>query len=215
MTSPRPDDHLEPGAIPAGAGFEMIMPSTWRMLELDPARRDRSIQSMLRDTLGRADQLAELRREALNAYRRALAGAARMGGFFAATYAENVEGKPLTASLLAFLGMMPLDEAGRPVDLDTTLEGLATPSGGEEILDAPTLVGDLRVGPGVRVRARVTGDVGGAGGRRPPVDVVRFFVPVPDWDRMLVMAFSTPMLYASDAFASVFDHMAASARWRR
>lgn len=54
----------------------------------------------------------------------------------------------------------------------------------------------------------------GTDGREPLSETVQFFVPLPEAHRMLVLAFSTPMLQLADAYAPLFDAMAESARWR-
>ncbi len=189
----------------------MIVPTSWHTIDMNPARRGRSIERMARSALGRSDQLASLRRSAVLAYREAMAGVAKMGGFLAATYYETAGKKPLSASALAFLGKAPLAEDGEKLGVPGMSAVLAGPCPDEVLTEGPKEV-PLRVGPAVRTRARVTGHLDGS--RPVTVDLVRYFVPIPACDDMLVMAFSTPTLYASDAFAVLFDQMAASAQWR-
>jgi len=201
-----------PGPTLRDAEFAMVMPATWRMLDLRPATRDGSIQRMVREAFGRADQLASLRRSASQEIGQALTAATSAGCFFAATYDELVGGKPLSATALAFLGLSPLGPDGPTTDIEAMVSMLGGRADGEERSEGPTVV-TLTLGDAVRTRARVRDQLAGAG-TVSTVDVVRYFVPMPTWDRLLVMAFSTPMLYAADAMAELFDQMAQSARWR-
>lgn len=123
---------------------------------------------------------------------------------------------PLAASLLAFLVPLPLGEDGQPVGADEVATRLSLPTAEneDEELHEPPAVVDLPVGRAVRVRARGRAGVTASNGEEPPVDAVRFYVPVPEWDRLFVLAFSTPSLPAADAFADLFDVMAQTARWK-
>lgn len=194
------------------AEFAMVMPASWRMLDLRPESRDRSIQRMVRDAFGRSDRLASLRRSAAQEIGQAVTAARGAGCFFAATYEELVGGKPLSATALAFLGLSPSGPDGPVSDVGTIVTMLGEPASGEQVSEGPEVV-TLALGDAVRTRARVREQVQGAD-RFSTADVVRYFVPMPSWDRLLVMAFSTPMLYAADAMAELFDQMAQGARWR-
>jgi hypothetical protein len=196
------------------ARFSLVLPTTWRMIDMDPATRDRSVERMVRTAVGRADRLATMRRWAVRAYREVLAGAADAGAFFAATYGEEIGGRPLSASLLAFLVQCPLGADANPIGVAEMAGELAAGANDERLAEAPRLV-DLPVGTAVRTRARVGAGFTGSDGREPDVDVVRFFVPVTEWATMLVIAFSTPVLPAADAFAELFDQLATTARWRQ
>ena len=190
----------------------MVMPSAWRMIDLNPATRDRSIQRMIREALGRSDELASLRRSAAQELGKAVEAATSAGCFFAATYEELVGGWPLSATALAFLGLSPSGPDGPATDAETLLTLLGSPSSGEEPVDDARVV-TLALGDAARTRVRLSDQVEGAE-TVSTVDVVRYFIPVAAWDRLLVMAFSTPMLYAADAMAELFDQMALGARWR-
>ena len=198
---------------PDVAGFAMVLPTNWELLDLDPRTRDRSVQRMVRRALGTADHLARLRHEAVVAYRRMLADAEDHGAFLAASVSEHVEGAVLAASVLAFLVPLPRDDDGTPMaSVEEMAATLSQPAEDERGLEVSIV--ELAVGPAVRVRALVRSDLTGSDGRHPEVQMVRFFVPVPELEGMLVMAFSTPSLFAADAFAELFDALARSASWR-
>jgi hypothetical protein len=195
------------------ARFSLALPNTWATLDLDPGTRNQSIDRLVRAALGTSDALAQLRRSAVTLYRTTLADAAEAGAFFAATLSQIIEGRPLTASALAFLGQLPLNLEGDPMAAEEMVPVLGNPGTGETLAEAPRLV-ELPIGGAVRLRGRMGAGMTGSDGREPLVDVTRFFVPAPAWGLMLVMAFSTPILPASDAFAELFDQLARTARWR-
>jgi hypothetical protein len=180
---------------------------------LDPRTRGRSIDRTVRQVIGGADQLALYRRWATLAYRQMIDDATEAGAFFAANYAEEIAGRPVAASLLVFLGELPLSRTGGPIGLEEMVADLGQPGLGEEMLDPPRLV-DLRVGEAVRVRGRTEAEPPESSGRQATVDVTRFFVPKQQWDRLLVISFSTAMLALSDVLADLFDRVAQSVRWQ-
>jgi hypothetical protein len=89
---------------------------------------------------------------------------------------------------------------------------LAAADNGDDVVQPPMLI-ELPVGTAARIRSRTAPGMAASDGTEPLVDGVRFFVPVAAWDLMLVLAFSTPSLPASDAFADLFDLLAQTARW--
>jgi hypothetical protein len=200
-------------ADPASVRFSLVLPATWTVLDLDPKSRNRSIERMIRHAVGTADRLASFRRSAVTLYRRVLSDAADAGAFFAATLAQTVGDRPLTGSALAFLGLLPRGADGEPMTPDDMVAVLASPGAGEVLGEGPDLI-ELPIGRAVRVRGRTGSGLTGTDGREPPIDVTRFFIPIPSWDMMLVMAFSTPILPAADAFAELFDQLALTARWQ-
>lgn len=198
---------------PDGAGFAIVLPTNWELLDLDPRTRDRSVQRMVTRGLGKADHLARLRHEAVVAYRRMLVDAEDNGAFLAANVSETVAGTVLAASVLAFFVPLPRGEDGTPMSgVEEMSVALGQPAEGERALEVSIV--ELAVGRAVRVRALARSELTGSDGRHPEVQVVRFFVPAPDLGGMLVMAFSTPSLFAADAFAELFDALARSASWR-
>ena len=209
-----PHEAARPGVTPAPQPERMsiILPAAWKVIDLDPATRDRSLKRLIRQAVGSADSLAVYRRWAERAYRSMITEATESGAFFAATYDEQVAGRPLSASLLVFIGRLPLDDGGSPVTVEEMVRILAEPGAGEATVEPPTVV-ELGMGTAARSRVRIVSEVPESD-RTVPVDLTRFFLPRPDWDRLLVMAFSTAILPASDALAELFDQIALGARWR-
>ena len=209
-----PGGTVQPGVTPSPYPERMsiILPAAWKVIDLDPATRDRSMKRLIRQAVGSADSLAVYRRWAERAYRSMITEATESGAFFAATYDEQIAGRPLSASLLVFIGRLPLGAHGAPVTVDEMVRTLAEPGPGETAVQPPTVV-ELGLGPATRSRVRIVSEIPESD-RTVPVDLTRFFLPRADWDRLMVMAFSTAILPASDALAELFDQIALGARWR-
>lgn|GEM_PF-3496273 len=190
----------------AGDGaFRMVLPATWQLFDFDPATQGWSIDRMVRRALGTSERLEPLRRDAVRTYREVLGGAAERGAFFGATMADEVEGHPVAAAVLAFLVPMPSGATGTDADVDQLLLDLSEPVPGEQLLEVRPA--DLPVGRSARLRARMGAGATTPDGIEPPVEVVRFFTPLPG-GALLVTAFSTPTLYLSEPLGELFDTMA-------
>lgn len=192
--------------------FALVLPDGWVVLDLDPATRARSVDRLMKVAVGGGDQLAAYRRQGALAYRKLLSDAADGGAFFAATYSTFIGDLPLAASVLAFLAPIPLGDDGHAVEVADMAAQLSIPTD-EDLQEPPALV-DLPVGRAVRVRAQRGAGETASNGVEPPVVTVRFYVPVPQWDLLFVLAFSTPSLPAADAFVELFDVLASTARWK-
>jgi hypothetical protein len=195
------------------AGLSIVTPANWARLDVDPRTRDRSIREFVKRSVGPDDRLARYRQEAVVAYRRFAADAADRGAFMVALVSDIVEGTPMFASLMAFLVPSGIGPDGSLVTaVDEMGPLLAEPEPGERIVESGPV--ELRLGPAHRVRSVLGSGMHGSDGVEARVDQVRFFVPVPDQEAMLVLAFSTPIVDLGDGFAELFDQMALTARWR-
>jgi len=182
-------------------------PAAWIDLELDPGKRAASIASVV-------ERRAEGDRERVRAMLEAAgADAAGQGAVFASLYSDTVAGKAVSASLVvAVVDAEPDDEPG-PEPSESAALGLAIAQGlAADFRDggADGQVRALDAGPAARVRSRQRiGD----GERESPVDVLQYFVPFPQGDRLAVLTFSTPNVGLADAFAEVFDAIAGTLQW--
>lgn len=192
--------------------LSLILPANWVVLDLDPLTRDRSAERMVRHAVGSSDSLALYRRWAVKAYRQMAEEATEAGAFFTASYNETVGGRLLSASMVAFCGRSAVSDGGDRLTVAEMAALLDEPAPDEAVVD-PARVVDLRLGAGVRSRVRISSEVPDSGGRRLPVDVTRFFVPVEGSEDLLVVAFSTPMVAVADALTELFDQVALGLRW--
>ncbi|MGH9137633.1 MAG: hypothetical protein ACRD0G_11385 [Acidimicrobiales bacterium] len=193
-------------------GFALVTPGDWIVLPLAPETRDRRIAKLVESHVGRADNIAHLRRQTIVQFRKAAAQAQERGAFFAALHSGSAQGIPMSASVLAFLVPAATGPDGELLgDVDEVAAAISEPGAGE-VLERSTV--DLAVGRAVRVRKLVRSGLRGTDGREPRSDSVQFFVPLPEADHLLVLTFATPILPLGDAYAELFDAMAATARWR-
>jgi hypothetical protein len=190
----------------------MVTPGDWIVLPLDPKTRDKRIARLVEREVGKEDRVAWLRRQTTVELRKVAAQARQRGAFFAAVSSQIVGDKPLAASALALM-MSAGDE--REAELLHDPEAMALVLDAEEP-GAETLersLVDLKIGRAVRLRRLVGTGIHDQEGREAPAQNVQFFVPLPEVGKLLALVFSTPILPLADAYAEVFDAMAASASW--
>jgi hypothetical protein len=192
----------------AVGSIRLRTPAAWVDLDLDPVTRSGSIARVVEER-GGADP------EALTAMLEAAAGdAARQGGVFASLFSDAIGGKAVSASLVVSVA-----DADPDIDSETDparaggirvaiAEDLAAEFGGN---GADAQVRSLEAGPAARVRCRLPVE---EVGRTTEVDSLQYFVPFPNADRLAVLTFSTPNLGLADAFAEVFDAIAATLQWQ-
>jgi hypothetical protein len=190
----------------------MVTPGDWIVLPLDPKTRDKRIAHLVEREVGKEDRVAWLRRQTTVELRKVADQARQRGAFFAAISSQIAGDRPMAASVLALM-MSASDE--REAELLHDPEAMAlvldAEEPGAETLERSTV--DLRIGRAVRLRRRVGTGITDQEGREAPAENVQFFVPLPEVDRLLALVFSTPILPLADAYAELFDAMAASASW--
>lgn len=209
------------GVVPVTAGltaerFSMAVPGDWTVLPLDAKNRDRRIAGLVERLVGKSDRVAHIRRQTIVQLRRYAADAAERGAFFAAMHSRVAGGLPMSATVMVSLLPQSTDAAGNVLPDAAAMASVLT-SGGERSGESEVVehsVVDLQVGQAARVRRRTVIDgVQDEEGRVAHGMSVDFFVPLPQAERTLALVFSTPILPLADAYAELFDLMAASAKW--
>lgn len=211
--SPPPDDTAGVASDRLVAKrFAMPVPGEWTVLPLDPKTRDRRIAGLVAKELGKDDRLATLRRQKIVRLRKAAAEASANGAFFAALHGRILGEAALAASVVVSM-MPPLRNTdGEPlVDPEMMAATLAQQTDDGAVLE--TSVVELVVGRAARLRRRGGSGFHGEDGREVEGEAVHFYVPLSEANRTLVLVFSTPLLRLADAYAELFDLMAAGARW--
>lgn len=204
------------GSAHAVPSIRLRTPAAWVDLDLDPTTRAASIAAMV-------EEKAAGDRERIRAMLDSAAGdAAGEGAVFASLFSDTVAGKAVSASLVVSVVDADSDEAaggvGPGLSADTAelqeirlaiAEDLAADfheGGAESELRA------LEAGPAARVRSRIAVE----DDQEPTtVDLVQYFVPFPNGDRLAVLSFSTPNVSLADAFGEVFDAIASTLQWPR
>lgn len=194
-------------APPATPQFRIATPADWFDLDLDSDDPDDLVELVAARSALTREQAAEAG-ELLEVLAAARAQAVSHGAVFASMLSREVEGEPVSATLLVALRREPGYAAAAGADaLARRLR--RTPSSGPRAVD----VVELAAGPSVRTRGRTPARPAGPSGPTIEVDTVQWFVPVPEGDALLVLTFSTPNLALADVFAELFDAMAATVAW--
>jgi hypothetical protein len=165
--------------------FTLTVPDTWIPLDLDPRTRTESIGRLVEQRLG-ADAPVEVRRELTATLRQYARQAAAGGALYAALMYQEVDGLPLSASLLVALAAAPPDPAGLGA-----------------VLGAGAVPFDTLAGPAVRAHQA---DEAGA--------QTQYAVRVPEGDdAVLTLTFATPNLALADPLGELFDAIARTLDW--
>lgn len=183
-------------------GYDLLLPPGWWLIPTDPVGARESIRRLLDTRLADLprDTAFQLRTE-LEARLRELVGQAQqVGAIDVLMTVDPMQGLPVMASCL--VTVVPGD---RPVPLDEIRERMAEGAdehGTVEIAGAPALrVRRRRVPPPDR-----TDDL--------PATVVEHVVPVPGSADHMALIWSTPIEQLGDEFASLFDAVAGTLRWK-
>jgi hypothetical protein len=191
------------------AELGVMLPAKWIRVDLDPETRAASHAAIVAERGGPA--LEQGATEAgLAGLLEGVARAARAaGGVYAAFYSDVLGGRQVAASLV--ISVVEATGAPPPPEADTatlaaSLRNLLAGEGEAEVRELP-------VGPAVRLRRQSNAPVPGGGASTAPVMNVRYVVPLPGLRRLAVLEFSTPNLALGDAFADLFDTIAASFSW--
>lgn len=190
----------------------MGVPADWIVLPLDVDRqvRDRRIQRLVEQHMGRQDELAPLRRRTVVRLRKSATEAVGAGGFLLAMHSRVAGGRPMSASALASLLPLPRDESGNVItDADAVAAATQTEDGGGHVSERTVV--DLPVGRAARIRRVTASGIHGSDGREVVAENLQFYVPLQSPKRLLTLVFSTPILPLVDAYVKLFDTMAATA----
>lgn len=209
------------GVVPVTAGltaerFSMAVPGDWTVLPLDAKNRDRRIAGLVERLVGKSDRVAHIRRQTIVQLRKYAADAAERGAFFAAMHSRVADGLPMSATVMVSLLPQSTDAAGNVLPdaaaMAATLASSSERSGKGEVTEHSVV--DLQVGQAARVRRRTVIDgIQDEAGQSAHGVSVDFFIPLLQAERTLALVFSTPILPLADAYAELFDLMAASAKW--
>lgn len=198
------------------AGFDVVVPGDWWRIPLLTSReREEAVTALLRHQFPDADTVTALRHETQQALLGSAREAAAQGSSVWWVSTQQVQGFPIPVSALA----TPL-EPPRIRDLGHVADGL---EGLEGVVQAR-----LRPGPVIRHTYRTApgqADHGGlaagelaAIGRVPalaqtPVVNADYWIERPD-GRVLLLAFSSPLVSVETALLEMFDTVTDTVTWR-
>ncbi|MBD0842733.1 MULTISPECIES: hypothetical protein [unclassified Streptomyces] len=187
--------------------YRLLLPEGWFRVDLDPDRRDRSINALVERQFHGIDNAPHLKDEFREDLRRRAAKAHRSGGIELYLSLQEVGPFTIPASLLVTLAPLQRPE---PLPLEALVRALAEDGAGTVGIE------NLPAGPAVRVRKLVPQGSGQEGPASAPHNsvTVEYHLPVPGTTAFLLLTFSTPLEPIADAMAELFDAIAGSLTWQ-
>jgi hypothetical protein len=195
----------------AARDFWLATPASWFELDLDPKTSRTSIVRLVKERSGIDRLQGGAPRQVANMLHRAAREARTNGAVLASMYSEALEGRPVSASLIA--SVAPLQDARKGQegpDLEALKQRLSRALGQNESLQEASVV-ELRAGRAIRMSKRTITE---AFERQVTSEVVQYWVPVPGHPQVVALTFSTPNLGLSEPFGELFTTIAESLRWR-
>jgi hypothetical protein len=174
-----------------------VLPTEWAGVDLDPARRERSVATLVDRQFVGLDKVPHLKAQARHGLLARIEATHTAGGIELFLSMQRVASVPIAASLATFL--IPPD-GSRVVSADALAPCLARD--GRTV----TLV-DLPAGRSVRVR-RYSGPLDA-----PESVIQEVFVPIPGGGWWLLLVFAAPFGPLVQALARLFDAICATLRW--
>ncbi|MEU9633546.1 hypothetical protein ACGFZZ_00710 [Streptomyces tendae] len=188
------------------------MPEGWFRLDIDPERRERSVDALVDRRFEGTDNMPHIKRQLRQDLLAQAAAAFREGGI--ELYLSLQQAGPLTIPASLLVTFMPASPNGTTPSLEAVATRLASDG------QAEVQVVELVAGTAVRAR-RVTGGPGqtppaglpGKAEETLPSVTLDYQLPVPETGAHLLLTFSTPLVQIADAMVELFDAVAGSLTW--
>jgi hypothetical protein len=187
---PQPDDREV-------TAYRLVVPAEWVGLDLDPARREASVASLVNRQFAGLDKASHLKVQARRELLARIDATCIAGGIQMFLSMQRVADVPIAASLATFL--IPPDGSGA-VSADKLARCLAGDDRDVTLIDLPA-------GRSVRVR-RYSGRLD-----TPESAIQEVFVPVPGGGWWLLFVFAAPFGPLVQAITKLFDAICATLRW--
>lgn len=198
-------------------GFTISVPQSWYELELDPARSDRAIRELVEERVRGNETMWPQRHAIHRLLVRQAAEAHASGATYAAGFSLATDEGPVTGSLTVSLLEDPLAAAGehgtpggslvdRFRQVPRTADPLA-PYAETTVAEIPTV--------GACPRSSGIEDTPFPGGGLLRNVFTLTAVPVPDLERVFLLACSSPVVALSDALLDLFDAVVGTFRIAR
>ncbi|MFF7606293.1 hypothetical protein [Streptomyces parvulus] len=194
------------------ADYRLLMPEGWFRLDIDPERRERSVDALVNRRFEGTDNAPHIKRQLRQDLLAQAAAAFREGGV--ELYLSLQQAGPLTIPASLLITFLPASSSAGTPGLEDIATSLASDRQGE------AEVVQLAAGAAVRVR-RTTGGpdqeppagLPGKAEESLPSVTLDYQVPVPATRAHLLMTFSTPLVQIADAMVELFDAVAGSLTW--
>jgi len=197
----------DPSAPAPPADYQLLLPEGWFRLDIDPERRERSVDALVERQFRGVDNAPQIKRQLRQEMLAQATTAFEQGGI--ELYLSLQQAGPFTipASLLIGLGLPP--HGGRLPSLHALADELAADTRGKR----EVTVVELPAGEALRVREESTPSPGAEDHFLPSVSL-DFQVSVPHAQALLLLTFSTPLIQIADAMVELFDAVAGSLSWK-
>ncbi|MEU9344410.1 hypothetical protein AB0D74_24760 [Streptomyces sp. NPDC048278] len=187
--------------------YQLMLPSGWFRVSLEPERRERSVDALVKRQFSGADDVPHLRQLLRKEMLERATDAYDAGGIELYLSLQRAATLTIPASLL--ITLLPPSSGGAP-----SLSELATGLGGDG--RTASLV-ELAAGTALRLRrdpqaAPVAPPTTEEDYALPSV-TLDYQLPVPGAAAHLLLTFSTPLLQIADAMVELFDAVAGSLTW--
>ncbi|BDZ41247.1 hypothetical protein GCM10025865_05460 [Paraoerskovia sediminicola] len=181
----------------------MILPGTWVSVPLTDRESARQFcRRLVREQVGRADQLARLRRDATQELVTSAADARELGAHTYLMALELLPGVPFPAALLALDESWP-ESARADLAAGDVSAALVSAFPGTE-------VAVQRTGPVARRAELVRGTLG----EQTYLTLrLEYHVPYPDGSGLMLARVNAPTVPAAEPFATLFDEILDSLTW--
>ncbi|MFB8752105.1 hypothetical protein ACH121_32580 [Streptomyces sp. NB004] len=192
--------------------YRLLMPEGWFRLDIEPERRERSVDALVNRRFEGTDNAPHIKRQLRQDLLAQAAAAFREGGV--ELYLSLQQAGPLTIPASLLITFLPAPNSAGTLSLEDIAASLASARQGEgEVVQ-------LAAGAALRVR-RATGGPGhappaGMPGKTEeslPSVTLDYQLPVPATSAHLLMTFSTPLVQIADAMIELFDAVAGSLTW--
>lgn len=186
--------------------YQLLLPEGWFRINLEPERREASIDALVERQFRGIEDAPHLKRQTRADLLKRAQDAYDNGGI--ELYLSLQQAGPLTipASLLLTLAAPELPGG-------VQLEVLAQHLFDRGPLDQDVSIEKLQAGEAVRVRTRTIPPGNDSTGNTAAVTSVDYHVPIPDATAILLLSFSTPLDPLADVMVKLFDAIAHSLTW--
>ncbi|MDN3252553.1 hypothetical protein [Streptomyces sp. MA25(2023)] len=194
------------------ADYRLLLPEGWFRLDIDPERRERSVDALVNRRFEGMDNVPHIKRQLRQDLLAQATAAFREGGI--ELYLSLQQAGPLTIPASLLVTFLPASSSGTTTSLEHVATRLASDG------QAEVEVVELAAGTAVRVR-RATGGpdqappagLPGKAEETLPSLTLDYQLSVPGTETHLLLTFSTPLVQIADAMVELFDAVAGSLTW--
>ncbi|MHB9852811.1 hypothetical protein ACSYGO_26730 [Streptomyces krungchingensis] len=213
MTTPLDDDRTQPPP----SDYQLLLPDGWFRVDLEPERRQQSVDALVNRQFSGVDNEPRLRRLLRQELLERAANAFDQGGIELYLSLQQAGALTIPASLLITL-IPPRRPGGQLPPLQDLADDLAAQAG----VGRTVSMRELAAGKALKVRVDPVTEAPPPPAATPeegdvpalPAVTVDYQLAVPRSEMSLLLRFSTPLIQIADAMVELFDAIAGSLTWK-